>query len=650
MHRNFWSDDTTDEWHSPRTGWRSLLEMFDWDGLRAEVDRESRARIAIVGLGNAGKSTLFNCLRGWVVSPPTLKIGRLRHAVEEDMGLFTLVDLPDTLYDEPAAQTDESGWGEAPLTGGDLLLRLAEMDLIIFVLDGAAGLRPADYRWFCRLRATGCPLVTVLNKADLLAGTLPAVLADLEQRLAAPVTPVSALKGADVEQALLKRILDVCPTLSVPLGRELARFRCLAAGRVIRRAALFTGLVGAEPIPLLDVPVQLLVQVSLVLRIAAIYGQPPTDNQRKELIVAVASGLGLRYLGQQLAKLTPVLGWAVSGLLSAATTWLLGQAAVRYYELDADQAWERWWRGLRARLSRRRRGGGEMIWRRRRERETSVEAIFSPEALRRAWLAVRRAGGGPGVDGVSILRFERDLDRHLTELRTELVAGTYRPRPVLRVLVPKPDGGLRPLAMWTLRDRVAQRAVHDYLEPIVERLFLDCSYGFRPGRSVADAVAAVLTHRDAGRRWVVDADIRDCFGTMDTRLLRRMVREVVPEQVVVTLIDHWLDARIFNPLRGRRTRAQASQGGVISPLLCNLYLHRFDVALTKRGLHLVRFADDFVILCRRRREAARALTTARRALAKLRLELNHYKTRLVHFNQGFAFLGVFFLRDEHFYL
>jgi group II intron reverse transcriptase/maturase len=221
---------------------------------------------------------------------------------------------------------------------------------------------------------------------------------------------------------------------------------------------------------------------------------------------------------------------------------------------------------------------------------------------------------------------------------------------VRRVLVPKREDGLRRLAIWTLRDRIAQRAVHDYLEPIAERLFLDCSYGFRPGRSVGDAVAAVIGHRDAGRRWVVDADIRDCFGSMDTGLLRRMVRQVVPERAVVQLIDRWLEARIFNPLQGRRARAGTSQGGVISPLLCNLYLHHFDVALTRRGLHLVRFADDFVILCRRRWQSRRALVAARTALTRLRLELNPQKTRLVHFGEGFAFLGFFFLRQEHFCL
>jgi RNA-directed DNA polymerase len=294
-------------------------------------------------------------------------------------------------------------------------------------------------------------------------------------------------------------------------------------------------------------------------------------------------------------------------------------------------------------------------WRRRKrpERETcEIQAIFSAEALRRAWQVVRRNGATPGVDRVTMRQFERNRDRNLARLREELVSGTYEPLPVQRVLVPKPGRGLRPLAIWSLRDRVAQRAVHDYLVPILEPHFLDCSYGFRPGRSVADAVQAVIGARDASRRWVVDADIEDCFGSLDHRRLVGQVRAWVQEPAVVALVEKWLRARIYNPARGLPATAAASQGGVITPLLANLYLHAFDVQVTRIVSYgtLVRFADDFVILCRRRREAEVALVAARQALGRLRLRLNPRKTQLVHFDQGFKFLGVFFLRNEHFYL
>lgn len=297
------------------------------------------------------------------------------------------------------------------------------------------------------------------------------------------------------------------------------------------------------------------------------------------------------------------------------------------------------------------------LWRKRgpravREDGEDASEILSPEAMRRAWQSVRRNGATPGVDRVTIKRFGERLDDNLADLRKTLVEGTYRPRPVKRILVPKPSGGMRPLAIWTLRDRIAQRVVHDYLVPIVEPQFLDCSYGFRPGRSVGDAVDALISGRDAERRWVVDADIKDCFGSLDRRVLLRQVRSLIDSKLVIALIERWFDARIYNPVRGQPRRAMASQGGVITPLLANLYLHRFDLHLTgtlPQG-SLVRFADDFVILCRRRRQAEAALAVARQALATIRLRLNPHKTRLVHFDEGFKFLGVFFLRNEHFYL
>ena len=278
------------------------------------------------------------------------------------------------------------------------------------------------------------------------------------------------------------------------------------------------------------------------------------------------------------------------------------------------------------------------------------EALFSLDALRRAWLKVRAAGGGPGVDGVTIRRFEKELEANLAALRAELLAGRYRPYPVKRLLAPKPGGGLRPIALWALRDRVVQRLVHDCIAPYFERHFLDCSFGFRPGRGVADAVQAVLAHRDANRRWVADVDIKDCFDSLDPNLLMRFVRRQVKDPTILRLIRAWLNARVFNALRGPWTRAGASQGAVISPLLANVYLHQVDLQLTGQGYHLVRYADDLVICCRRKREAQRAMEATAVALRRVRLQINPHKSRLVHFDQGFQFLGVFFLRNEHFYL
>lgn len=279
-----------------------------------------------------------------------------------------------------------------------------------------------------------------------------------------------------------------------------------------------------------------------------------------------------------------------------------------------------------------------------------LPGLFSREALQRAWRSVRANKGGPGVDGISIQKFERDLDAHLSELQRELISGTYKPRPVRRVLVPKPNGGLRPLAMWALRDRVAQRVVYEYLEPIFEPVFLDCSYGFRPGRGVADAIERVRLHREANRRWVFDADIKNCFDRIDAGILMRLIRRRVRHKAVLRLIRNWLDAEIFNSVDGRPARAGASQGSVLAPMLSNIYLHDFDRRLIRQGYHLVRYADDLVILCRRKQEAHQAYRDAGRALNHLRLELHPEKTQIVHFDEGFNFLGYFFLRNEVFKL
>ncbi len=274
---------------------------------------------------------------------------------------------------------------------------------------------------------------------------------------------------------------------------------------------------------------------------------------------------------------------------------------------------------------------------------------FTPDAVHRAWRRVRANGGGAGVDGVSIAAFEKDLENQLESLRQELATSTYRPRAVRRVFVPKPNEGLRPLAIWALRDRVAQRAMYDYLEPFFEPEFLGCSHGFRPGRSVDTAVHAVLSARDVGLRWVLDTDIKDCFDSIDAKQLVKQVKHRVKDRTILRLLDQWLSADILDA-RGRHTAAGAAQGGVLSPLLCNIYLHPFDVAMTRRGVHLVRYADDLVCLCRRKREAQQAHRLAQQSLSPLKLELHPQKTRIVHFDQGFKFLGVFFVRNEHFYL
>lgn len=269
------------------------------------------------------------------------------------------------------------------------------------------------------------------------------------------------------------------------------------------------------------------------------------------------------------------------------------------------------------------------------------EVLFSQEALRRAWQHVRRNGNASGADRVTPSQFEARLETELDQLRRDILAGSYQPRSVRRYYVLKASGKKRPLTIWAVRDRVAQRVVLDYITPPLEAIFLECSYGFRPGRKREDALDAVLAARRANRRWVVDADIKDCFDSIPIPLLMAQVRSLLPSQLVVHLIELWLNA----PVEARPgQRAGVSQGGVISPPLTNLYLHRFDQTMTALlpETRLIRFADDFVLLCRHKLDAAWALKVVRNSLASLRLRLNMEKTRILDFDTEFTFLGVLF--------
>lgn len=275
-------------------------------------------------------------------------------------------------------------------------------------------------------------------------------------------------------------------------------------------------------------------------------------------------------------------------------------------------------------------------------RETSPERLFSMNAMRRAWNQVRRSGKAPGTDGMTLDAFEASLNHELNRLRQQIVSGTYEPQAVRQFFIKKKSGKLRPIRIWSVRDKVAQRLVVDAITPILEEHFLDCSYGFRPGRSVKMAVEAITNYRDSDKLWVLDADIKDCFGSIDLNLLMGQVKRVISEKIFVSLIQQWL----YTPIEKiDHDVAAVSQGGVISPLLANLYLHRFDEMLIAAlpQSQLVRFADDFIILNTSDDEAVWSLEVARRSLENLKLKLNMRKTRITHFDEGFRFLGYRFL-------
>jgi group II intron reverse transcriptase/maturase len=279
--------------------------------------------------------------------------------------------------------------------------------------------------------------------------------------------------------------------------------------------------------------------------------------------------------------------------------------------------------------------------------------------LRASWERVASNKGAPGADEISIRRFARDWETHLIELRDSVRANTYKPQRLREFQVRKPQGGWRTISICTVRDRVLQRAALNVLEAALDKQFLDCAFGYRPGRSTQGALDAVLRYRDAGLRWVLDGDIEQFFESLDHALLLDFLREDVEDARLIALIEMWLKtnpkSKVQNPNaasgRGKAHRGMGVPlGMVVSPLLSNVYLHRFDLALTRLGFRLVRYADDFIVLGETRAEMEEARRLVAWALGYLRLRLSAEKTRVVSFDEGFDYLGVHFHRDTYSYL
>ena len=262
-----------------------------------------------------------------------------------------------------------------------------------------------------------------------------------------------------------------------------------------------------------------------------------------------------------------------------------------------------------------------------------------------AWEKVKANKGCAGIDHVSLQDFESNLQSNLSLLQQEVRYETYQPLPLIRVHIDKPDGGLRPLSIPPIRDRVLQTAVARIIEPVLELEFEDVSFAYRKGRSVNQAVARVEQYRDEGYRWVVDADIKAFFDQVDRTLLMGEVKKVIKDKGIRNLIRLWLDVTIADGKKRYKTERGLPQGSPISPMLANLYLDHLDEALLDENLRIIRFADDFVILCNSENKAQEALELTAEVLEELRLHLNANKTQVVDFNAGFRFLGVEFIRS-----
>ena len=272
------------------------------------------------------------------------------------------------------------------------------------------------------------------------------------------------------------------------------------------------------------------------------------------------------------------------------------------------------------------------------------DKVFRRDVLWRAWVAVFRNDGAPGIDKATLADVqEYGVARLLDELATELKDGGYRPLPARRVLIPKPGTAeRRPLSIPAVRDRIVQAAVKIVLEPVFEADFLPCSFGFRPGRSQHDALQVLIDQCARGRRWVVETDIASCFSAIPHGKLMQAVEERVCDQPVLKLLRAMLRAGVMQDGQVRPTVAGTPQGGVFSPVMCNVYLHRLDRAWDDGDGVLVRFADDLVVMCWSRSQAEAVLARLTDLLAGLGLEPKAAKTRIVHLEEGgegFDFLG-----------
>ncbi|MFH1743881.1 MAG: group II intron reverse transcriptase/maturase [bacterium] len=279
-----------------------------------------------------------------------------------------------------------------------------------------------------------------------------------------------------------------------------------------------------------------------------------------------------------------------------------------------------------------------------------IDKVFAPRTLSAAFAKVKANGGAAGVDNQTVAMVEERFDANLENLSDALRNGEYRPAAVKRVWIPKPGRKeKRPLGIPTVRDRIVQTALRSVLEPIFERDFAEYSYGFRPGRSCKDAMRRVRALINAGRSWALDADLKGFFDTIPHDKLMARIKEKVTDGSVLSLLGKFLTQTIKDGCEIRTPERGTPQGAVISPLLANIYLDDLDKLMASKGFEMVRYADDFVVLCRSEQDARAALAVVEAWTANAGLTLHPEKTRIMQITRkdGFDFLGYEFHLHKH---
>lgn len=271
-----------------------------------------------------------------------------------------------------------------------------------------------------------------------------------------------------------------------------------------------------------------------------------------------------------------------------------------------------------------------------------MDKVAAPRTLQAAWERVQAAKGAAGMDGMSVRRFAEGAEGYLLELSQALAQGSYRAQPLRRVDIPKAAGATRPLGIPTVKDRIVQGALKLVIEPIFEREFEPTSWGFRPRRGCKDALREVDRHLKQGRVWVVDADIQACFDSIGHARLMQLIERRISDGRVLKLVKMLLEQDVMHGLKRWTPSGGTPQGAVISPLLANIFLHGLDECMREHGCALVRYADDFVVLCETQQQAQVALELVRSWTQSAGLTLHPEKTRAGNCllpGQGFEFLG-----------